>query len=439
MSFISKYLQFCKNNEAAELYHLWSCLTSLSTIVGRRVWCDQGYFRIYPNLYVVLVGKAGNRKTTAMAIGRSLVQAVGKVGGHIPVTADSQTKEGLVKDMADSINLSIFKLPDGTDEKMSQMFVCVPELKEFVGPGAMNMVNFLITVWDQDRYEYKTRNKEPLCVENPYLTILACETPEWITSRLQDDIISGGFSRRVVFAYSTTPEKRITFPKVSQEQRQAFKELVLFGQKVREKAIGEIGWTDEARAFFDDWYVNKLVIPPNSTLAGYYGSKQSLVMKVAMLVAISETDFIAPVLITTECIETALDFLAQIEVNLSRVFQGMGRNELSQVSTRVYDLIEAYPKRVIPEKELRAASFRDCGGNEFSEVIRHLQNAGLIDVARDEKTGVLYVGLKGSIPVSISAKPVAPTAGSSQQPATVRPTAPPTAISGDLDLNRLIQ
>ena len=100
MSFLHNYNEFVKENEAHPTYHLFSGLVALSSIVSRRVWIAQGYFDVHPNLYVTLVGPPGNRKTTAMSVCKKLLREIGS--DLVPMSAECQTKESVVKQMAEN-------------------------------------------------------------------------------------------------------------------------------------------------------------------------------------------------------------------------------------------------------------------------------------------------------------------------------------------------
>ena len=65
MNFLDAYKIFAQGNEASPLFHEWAGINVLSAAVSRRVFFDQNYFKIYANMYVVLVGEPGDKKTTA--------------------------------------------------------------------------------------------------------------------------------------------------------------------------------------------------------------------------------------------------------------------------------------------------------------------------------------------------------------------------------------
>lgn len=391
MSFLRDYLEFNSGNEASQTYHLWAGLVVLSSIVSRRVWIDLGHVVIYGNLYVVLVGAPGNRKTTAMSSAKKMMREV----GDIPFSAEAMSKEGLVKLMAEHEQAYML---NGIPKTCSAMTVCVTELKEFIGTSNERMINFLTTIFDQDFYDYKTRNMEDLTITNPYLTILACETPEWITLRLKDDVISGGFSRRAIFVYESGGRKRIAFPEISSAARLSWERALTHAKRIK-NITGEFKWDPEAREFYKNWYEN-FKIPQDPSLVGYFESKHIQALKVAIGVAVSEnTDLV----MRTEYIKTALDILAHVETNLGKVFEGMGRNELNSVSSKILEVL-SINREPMSEKQLQAVTWKWANAQEFTQILNHLLSSDKVTAWENRTTNKKFICLKGSEPADVRLK-----------------------------------
>lgn len=403
MSFLQNYRTFCSGNEANPTYHIFSGLSALSAITQRRIWIDLGYFKIYPNLYVVLVGPAGGRKTTAMDICCKLIDKL----GTIPYTTDCVTKEKLIMDVR-AEERTIAEMPDlHKDLKIvSPTALFLTELSDFLGPSSIGMVNFLTAIYDRDVYTYKTKNKGSEKLIGPYLTILGCTTPEWITTYLRSDVISGGFSRRTLFIYEWEEGKRIPRPKITDEMVVAWNDCLTHARAIS-KLCGPMRWSDDASKFFDNWYIN-LKIPSDSSVIGYFKSKHIQLIKVAMLISLSEsTDMVLEI----RHLEFGLHLLGLAENNLIRVFQGMGRNELHAVAQKGLDYILASPKRtveqggrkfetnVMPEKTLRGLLFRDAPGRDVNDIMEHLLSTDKVFriVVEENKIARTFICLKPEV------------------------------------------
>ena len=376
-NFLRDYREFTSGNEAHPTYHLFSSLIALSSIVSRRVWLDMDYFTIYPNLYVVLVGPPGNRKSSAMSTTKSLLRDL----KTIPFSGECISKEKLVEEMV-AQERAMDNLPDTFKDKRvySPMTVCVTELSEFLAISQAGMIGFLTDVYDQDFYEFKTKNKGVAIVTGPFLNLLACTTPEWITTYLRSDIISGGFSRRTLFVYETEKAARIPFPKVTPEMRKAWGRVLDYAQRLL-LVRGPFTFHKEAKDFYAEWYIN-LKVPSDENTVGYYETKHIQMLKVAMLVSLSES---TELILHKRHLDTALAFLSLVETNLSRVFQSMGRNLLNSTATKVLDILRAAgptpingtdgkPKDIymLPTKRLQSIMFKDVNQDDFDRIIEHL-------------------------------------------------------------------
>lgn len=360
MSFLSDYREYTKGTEAHPTYHTFSALVALSSIISRRVWIDMGHFKVYPNLYVVLVGPAGNRKTSAMTPAKNLIREL-----KLPFSAECVTKEKLILDLQAQETV-IANLPElYKDHKIyTPMTIMVTELSEFLGAGGVGMINFLTTIYDQDYYDIRTKNKGDSSIRGPYLTLLACTTPDWITTYLRQDVISGGFSRRAIFVYETGKSGRIPFPEITTEMRAAWQSLVSYSKNLL-SISGPLSWEPQAKKFFSDWYIN-LKMPTDPTIIGYYETKHMQLLKVSTLISLSESP---DLVLRLSHLEFGLELLGLAERKLSQVFVGIGRNELNGVAVKVLSIIEngdiidittagkILTHRGLPEKRVIAAAY----------------------------------------------------------------------------------
>lgn len=346
MSYIREYMTYVAKDEANENYHRWSCLVTIAAFLGRKVWVQRPYQRIYANIYAMLVGPQGNRKTAAKSIAQDIMREV----GGIPFACEATTREYLIELMKKSEEAFTFK--EKTDT-FAPLTICVTEFKEFVAKDPVGIITFLTAIYDQDFYDYGTMKRGQDVIYNPYLNMLACETPEWLTGRLKESVVTGGFSRRLIYLYETEHYNYIV-DELPLEQTTARVNLIKEARRIKE-ITGEYKFAPDAKAWYDKWYLRKEK-PLDPGLIGFYESKHTLLTKIAMVVSASES---SELVIRLPHFEIAFDFINKAEVNMSRVFAGAGRNELGPVSVKVADLLERV-KTPIPEKEVFSFLFHDC-------------------------------------------------------------------------------
>lgn len=401
MSFMRNYMAWTEGTEAPENYHFWCGLSALSAIVSRRVWIDMGLFQVFPNLYVILLGPPGNGKTTCMRVAKNIVRDV----GDIPFSAEAQTKESVTRYMRDTCVRTFEQ--DGKVVPYTPLTIFVTELSHFFGPNSGHMIDFLTTIYDENKYEVRTKNKEDDLLDGPYITLLGCTTQEWITTYLKSDIIGGGFTRRVIFVNEPASEdrsRRIPFPSRHPEQFVAKENAIRYG-KILQGVKGEFRWDVEAKDFYARWYLAR-DIPRDPDVQGYYRTKHIQILKVAMLICLSETP---TTLLKKEHLEVAMAILDKTETTLTKVFQGIGRNELNAIANKALEYLATAPEtefkdngtirrgKLLLEKQLRGLLWRDAPGRECDDIMNFLTSTEKI--FRFQQTLPngqvrVYVGLK---------------------------------------------
>lgn len=398
-------MKMTDGSEVPSNYHFWSGVFALSCIVNRHVWLDMGQYVLYPNIYVVLLGPPGNGKSLAMDTAQNIIEEI----GGIQFSGDAQTKESLTRIMRDKcIRQFEYK---GESYPITTISMFATELSHLLGPNSGHMIDFLTTMYTKDRrYASLTKNKGDDILERPFLNLIACTTQQWITTYLKSDIIGGGFTRRVIFVNepvaSSVEDKSLRKPflVVTPEQRVA-KGNVLAYATVLKGVKGGFVWEPDAKLAYEQWYCTR-DIPNDPDVQGYYKTKPNQVLKVAMLIALSESP--ETVLRKTH-FDVALALFDKTEVTLTRVFQGIGRNELNAVANKVIEMLYAVAPRtvktpdgkeiqarVIPEKQLRNVLFKDAPNRELDDVFLHLERTDKIFKLAVTKDGVprVFIGLK---------------------------------------------
>lgn len=395
MSFLQDYREFCSGLEVPPSYNIFCSLVALSALTKRKIWTMKGdYIRIYPNLYVVLVGPPGLGKNTAMENCETLLHHF-----KLPVSAESVTREKLILDIQAQESILPFLPADDKYRMSSPYTVFATELSEFLGAGGIGMISFLTDLYSRNLYEYRTKNKGSVFVNGPFLSVIAGTTPDWISTYLKDDIISGGFSRRCLFVYETTRFGSVPLPTITPSMREAWKR-VLARSEIVSKLAGPFKWSKEATEFFCDWYPSRLA-RPDPNLLGYYETKDIQMLKIAMLVSLSEQD---DLILERRHMLSALDLLSLVEQNLSRVFQGIGRNELNTATTKVLDQLTNAPLvdykdplgnmskvHSLPEKRLRSFLWKEVNQYEMDAVLHHLLESEKIGRATVGEKVMIYI------------------------------------------------
>jgi len=364
MSFLKDYITYNSGNECSRNYHIWSALVVIAATTGRRVSCRWGYFDIHPNLYVVLIGKQGFRKSTAKDIARDMFA---EACPEIPIGASVQSREDIVKFMASDQCLRMYTDEHGSPIEYRPITFFVNELKNFLSIDPGKMIEFMTDIYDRKFFDASTIKHGLQKIINPCVNFLACETPVWIIEKLKSNIISGGFARRVIYVYETIRGPKITFPNITDEAKAARERCISHLQKLT-SISGEFVWTDGARQFYDSWYQN-IKSPEDEVMAGYYESKHVQLLKVAMCLALCEP--VPKLLLTEDLLRLGLVFLDEIEINMPKLSVAAGRNELAIPQQRIMELLKEN-KGFMREKQLKILLGKDLTPMEQLSLLRHL-------------------------------------------------------------------
>jgi hypothetical protein len=88
-SLIERYMDFARGQlESADSYIIGAFLPVMARVVARKVWFQWGNERIHPNLFTILAGKPGDRKTSAISLAQRLANLeVPDAGRVLPPSA----------------------------------------------------------------------------------------------------------------------------------------------------------------------------------------------------------------------------------------------------------------------------------------------------------------------------------------------------------------
>jgi hypothetical protein len=233
------------------------------------------------------------------------------------------------------------------------------------------MLAFLTDIYDRaDDFDSSTIKRGVENIPNPSLNLLACENPEWLINNLKNDIVSGGFSRRIIYVYETVRAEPKAFIDLDAPALEA-KERIVQRLSAAKCVSGKFTWAPSGRLFYKPWYEDKQKnLPTNPLMAGYIGTKHIQLFKVAMLLdAVSDKPML---LFTDELLIHALSFLDSIEENMPKLSMAAGRNELAPSQQRVLEYVRTY-RGFVTESNIKRHIETDLNWRETAEVMRHLE------------------------------------------------------------------
>lgn len=379
-NWLETYLEYTFLTEPPDNYHLWCGVSALAACLRRQVWIDMGFFNVYPNMYIVLVGPPATRKNTAINIATRLAFKL----EDVRISADATTREALIR----AIGASKFQsmLPNKDPYEHCSLTIISKELSVFLGSNNHDLLSLLTDLYDcHDKWEYRTKNMGIDTIHNEWLNLLGGTTPTWLVGSVPMDAIGGGFTSRVIFVVENTPRKRVALPVLTQKERDLQVKLLTDLQKIA-LMCGEMKLTSEAKLWFTNWYENdNTKASTDVRFDGYYGRKHIHLLKAAMTISASWSN---NMIIAQEHLETSLDMLESLEGRMIEAFGAAGRNILAQDIDVVLKYIQEQGR--LSRDQLLKSVWRDVNPKDIDIVLKTLQDMNHIKVVRDATTGVIF-------------------------------------------------
>lgn len=265
--FMSLYLEYTSKTESPTFYHRWAALTSLAAWIGRDIHLPFGHAKVHANMYIMLVGLAGTKKSTAIKIGAKLL----KTAGYAKFAAKKTRQEKFLLDLAESsgilgddpaglseddiLDSNLFGTVDVESMPPAEVFVAADEINNFIGVGNMDFMSLLGELWDIDEvYDYKLKNSKSVIIPYPTVTLLGGNTFVGMNKLFPPEATEQGFFSRMLFIYSEPVGRQYTIPPEPSEelQKKLIEQLLLIKTQVK----GKVTLTEDAYILLDKIYMS---------------------------------------------------------------------------------------------------------------------------------------------------------------------------------------
>lgn len=336
--FLNEYLDYIGLSECPTTYHRWTAISFLGTYLGRQIHLNLGHTKIHPNTYMMLIGVAGARKSTAIKIGKRIIT----LAGYEYISADKSSKEkfmldleGLEEETTDNIlDRNIFGDRDSKDN-YREMYVAADEFNDFVGNGNVEFISLLGTMWDFEGV-FKNRIKTGRSVEisNPTINILGGNTQVSFARAFPTDMLGQGFFSRLLLIHGEPTGRRITFPEPPTEVDTA--RIVRELQQIKLRAVGQVSMNRSARSLLDKIYTSQSYEVKDSRFDSYNNRRFTHLLKICMICAAAQR--------TTELTEKIVIYantiLSHAEHMMPKALGEFGKSRHSDVANKIMYILE---------------------------------------------------------------------------------------------------
>lgn len=375
----AEYLNLMEDSEPPRSYMIWSLIAAAASLLGSNAKFQSGpNHKVTPNLFVILLGPSGIRKSTAIRHVRKLMEHTSVNFG--PTDSGGQ-RHGLMSALT-----GLHRVDNRHDRKpqvdtgpltpammnpriSSDMALFAPELGRLLGTNSQEIASFLLDLYDGATIDYQTKSGETK-VWNPLTTLLGATTPSSLASILPDNSAGHGILSRIIFIYDDVRHKDVPIP--AEPAEEWYEEYSEYRKRIRwiDANRVDFDFAPNARAYYESVYTYSPHVD-DPRLASYRQRRAESLLKIAMNIAALRND---TTIIESDCI-LSHDLLRLAEPRMHKALEYFGRNKVFAGRMLMLDFLKS-GRRSANGPELRAAAASELTTREATDAIESMLASG---------------------------------------------------------------
>jgi hypothetical protein len=318
-NWLKAYMEYATFSETPFNMLFWAGVSAVAGALQRKVFIDQGRYKIYPNFFIVFVADAGViQKSTTINTAMNLLKKV----PDINFAPNATTWEGFIKFMEEAHQADGELSLESANTKTSAVTISASELSTFLDPQNKSMLSALTQLWDcEDVFVKLTKFSGTEQIEQPCVNLIGGTTPSWMRDSFDRWSREGGFVSRTIFIFGDKKRQLVAFPKrhrqVNEDEvkRKLVADLVAI-QQIR----GEFVLDPEVYELGEAWYEKHYELtqrPDYVESSGFKDRKQTHILKLAMVLSAAKRNTGR---ITKEDWAEAVGLIDEAEADFPRAF-----------------------------------------------------------------------------------------------------------------------
>jgi hypothetical protein len=367
---LEEYLHFTSGHEVPQLYHRWTGLGIIASVLKQNVYIDMGTYLLYPNLFVIMVDEASAGKS----------HAIERFGLNLLIRADEKDASGN--------KLYIYNqriTAAAMIKSMSELYKengehCVTVIAEELGfftdmsGDNMNISNVLIKTFDNGSLSSETIARSLDYTPNAQLNIIGGTTPGSLKESVGKKFLEAGALSRMIFIHSEELSSPMPFPKPPKDNKMR-REYLADDLNEFKTLRGKFKWTKESIEHYKSWYRN--------TWQNFQERKDKLLvkrmankmLKIAMILSVARkhklilelSDIIDAIKIRNDALDSYLN-----------ISEKLTTSEWGARTQSLLDIIKI--NKEMKHSDLLRKTHHYLGLNEFKNAIDTLVKSELIEI-----------------------------------------------------------
>lgn len=329
-NFLDKFMEYSAFAQAPEKFLKWSALSVIAGALERKVWLSNGAATFYPNLYVMLIGDAGTRKSSSAHLAVEILREVQGIRFIAPRINEASFMHALL--LAGEKKFFEYQ---GEKYKHSAGYLYASEAATtftamYQGGGVVipltDVFNCEPLGWSHDQGWAKHTLKDGIInVFNPCVNMLACSTPAWFTNTVMTrlDAEAGFGSRLLIVVQKERLQRAFGWTETTATNHKLKMELVNDLRHIN-KLQGPFSIDSTFRVAYArlDERLNKHLLSEviSPLMTGYYERKLTHSTKLAMCLSASKKD---ELLLTADDLYEAWDLVTTLEEQMTKAYSAL--------------------------------------------------------------------------------------------------------------------
>lgn len=390
MNLIEDYLLYTKETESPYIYHRWCAIVSIGALLARNVHLPFGNARIFPNLYTMLIGDAGARKSTAIKLSKKLLTSAGYTSIAANKTRiekflidlegltidETETKQDaqLIYDATLSSNL----WGDATEPR--EAFIMADEWSVFAGPGNLDMYDVLGDMWDWDdlnlSFKHRLKNSKSVSIFQPTISILGGSNLTNFIRAFPPETLEHGILSRMILIGGERSERKYTIPPSPSLE---ITETLIEQFKIIRDFHGINSITPKAFHILHSLYNNWIEVN-DTRFRSYNNRRYTQLLKLCIIHSAS----LGSLEIDENIVILSNTILSAAEAGMPKALGEFGKSKNSEASNKIMEFLYSISKAATV-KELWALVYQDLEKPQMlQEILSSLVIAEKVQYVKDK-------------------------------------------------------
>ena len=353
--------------EACDEFHFATFLQTIGCTLGHRLHVSLGDDSLYPNFYIVLVGKSAlSRKDTAMNKGARLLNALHEQmyeqNPQFAIVQGLRSVEGLLDELAGIRKVRLIQL--------SEMLSLISKAHQGKSDTMTPMLTELYNCPPRLNLPVHQLDK-PDCRES-FVSILAGITNAWLPKAITEADILGGFFNRWMYFSGISKDPIPIPPKMDPRKRSQLQNNLNDIRRWADNHDGEVALSPEATALFNDYYPAYYQrCDREGLLPTLLVRVQDFIFKIALVYAAIDQSSV----IEEEHLRAAIAVGNYLEASVEEIFHTFAKTKLMLQEQKVLDFLRSQSGPVAKRDTYYALNM---AAGELDKVVQPLIKSDLV-------------------------------------------------------------